>query len=112
MFSRSMSSVVMTETVAGTSSSGRRVRVAAVVTASSCVGTGWPGGVMGVGGVRGHRAAGGGGGGVRVAAVVTASSCVGTGWPGVMMGVVVVPGHCAADGGGVVLPVASGVALG
>jgi hypothetical protein len=30
----------------------------------------------------------------------------------VMTGVVVVPGHCAAGGGGVVLPVASGVAVG
>src|SRR5689334_11990735 len=61
MFSRSMSSVVITETVAGTSSSGRRVRVAAVVTASSCVGTGWPEVTMGVVVVPGHCAAGGGG---------------------------------------------------
>ncbi len=61
MFSRSMSSVVMTETVAGTSSSGRRVRVAAVVTASSCVGTGWPGVTMGIVVVPGHCEAGGGG---------------------------------------------------
>jgi hypothetical protein len=40
MFSRSMSSVVVTETVAATSSSGRLLRVAAVVTASSWVGMG------------------------------------------------------------------------
>ena len=39
MFSRSMSSLVITETVAGTSESGRRLRIAAVVTASSWVGT-------------------------------------------------------------------------
>src|SRR5262245_28725704 len=61
MFSRTMSSVVMTETVAGTSSSGRRVRVAAVVTASSWVGTGCPGVITGVVVVPGHCAAGGGG---------------------------------------------------
>ena len=41
MFSRSMFSVVITETVAGTSSSGLRLRMAAVVTASSWVGTAW-----------------------------------------------------------------------
>ena len=63
MFSRSMSSVVMTETVAGTSSSGRRVRVAAVVTASSWVGTGCAV-VDGAGVAGGGEAAGGGAGGV------------------------------------------------
>ena len=38
MLSRSMSSDVITDTVPGTASIGRAVRVAAVVTASSCVG--------------------------------------------------------------------------
>ena len=75
MFSRSMSSVVMTETVAGTSSSGRRVRVAAVVTASSCVGTGWPGVTMGVVVLPGHCAAGGGG-----VVLPVASGAVGASW--------------------------------
>jgi hypothetical protein len=40
IFSRSICSVVITETVPVMASSGRRVRVAAVVTASSWVGTG------------------------------------------------------------------------
>src|SRR5260370_1874351 len=62
MFSRLISSVVITETVAGTSSSGRRVRVAAVVTASSWVGTGCV--VEGAGVVGRGDAAGGVTGGV------------------------------------------------
>ncbi len=62
MFSRLISSVVITETVAGTSSSGRRVRVAAVVTASSWVGTGCV--VEGAGVVGRGDAAGGATGGV------------------------------------------------
>ena len=41
MLSRSMSSLVMIETVLVTSSIGRLVRVAAVVTASSWVGCAW-----------------------------------------------------------------------
>jgi len=57
MFSRSMFSVVITDTVAGTSSSVRRLRIAAVVTASSCVGTAWAGG----GGWVGSTAGGAGG---------------------------------------------------
>lgn len=44
-----MFSVVITDTVAGTSSSGRRLRIAAVVAASSCVGTAWAAGGAGVG---------------------------------------------------------------
>jgi hypothetical protein len=62
MFSRLISSVVITETVAGTSSSGRRVRVAAVVTAWRGVGTGCV--VEGAGVVGRGDAAGGATGGV------------------------------------------------
>src|SRR5688500_19671960 len=92
MFSRSMSSVVMTETVAGTSSSGRRVRVAAVVTASSCVGTGWPGVTMGVVVLPGHCAAGGGG----VVLPVASGAAGATG----------VAGVCAKVGRAIVPPIA------
>ena len=78
-----MSSLVMTETVAATSSSGRRVRVAAVVTASSWVGT-----ACGVGLGAGVAAAGGTAGGVWAdsgtaivqPSAVVASRTSGRGW--------------------------------